>query len=159
MNLLLLCQFFAPCFCFLISSGKNQHICTPVTCVAKWRFALYVIKKVKLTKPWMLARSIPWSIFHLENLKLLGRWNGLFGNTCWVNTCYRYWHHLLFDNYVWLCNYTFKTIISYHKWLGGLWPIWFTPLSRQRPWAKILMCWPMSLAYKIQALYCMIKGN
>ena len=28
-----------------------------------------------------------------------------------------------FDNYAWLCNYTFKNfIISYQKWLGGPWP-------------------------------------
>ena len=41
------------------------------------------MKKFEFTKPQILEKSISWFIFHVGNLKLLGRLNGL--STCAVD--------------------------------------------------------------------------
>ena len=57
--------------CFSVFLRQNRH--TPIH-VTKQRFALYdMMQKVELTKPRMLATSIPWSIFPCWKLETTGK--------------------------------------------------------------------------------------
>ena len=113
-----------PAFCsllfpFLFSLAISTH---PYTCDKLMLYSLCHDEEAELTKLQMLVRLIPWTIFHVGNLELLGWWNGLSTRAVDIAII----NYL--NNYVWLCNYTFKNfIISYYKWLGGPWP---TLLSR-----------------------------
>ena len=106
------------------------------------------MKKVKLTKPQMLARSIHRFFFRLENLKLLGRYK--VSSTRTVNIYIDAINY--FDDYVWLHNYTFKNlIINYHKWMGGPWPTWPTLLCR--PWCVcVSVC--VSVCVRVYVCVC-----
>ena len=92
-----------------------------------------MIKKVELNyKCWQNWFLDPF--FHVGNLKLLGKCNGLL--TCAVDIILMPLIILtIMCDYVVALSKKFNFIINYHKWLGGPWSTWPTLLSW--PWYQL----------------------